>query len=211
VSENRAAEVRSRCLLAKGYQELGRYADAHMELDRARALAPECGDRYVASTMDFRGNVLLREKEFAEALACFRIALEINERLGLDRAIALQSMMVGRALTGLARYDEALAAFERSRALIEGSDFESLLPKLFVSKAKALAAKGDDAEAERALLAAVEHAGLTVPAADALAELSALAERRGDDDAVRGYRDQAAALYESMGVNPRTAAVLAVR
>ena len=209
LSGNAAAEVRCRCLLAKGYQELERYSDAHAELDRAQMLARECDDRFVASTADFVGNVLLREGKPGEALASFRVALEINERLGVERGTALQSMMVGRALTAIGRYDEALTAFARSRSLLEGSDSESLLPKLFVSTAKALSASGDDAEAERTLSMAVELAGTTVPGAEALAELSALAERRGDQDALLGYRVRAAELYEHMGVNPRTAGVLA--
>jgi tetratricopeptide (TPR) repeat protein len=209
LSENRAAEVRCRCLLAKAYQELERYSDAHAELDRAQVLARECDDRLIASTADFLGNVLLREGKPGEALARFRVALEINERLGVERGIALQSMMVGRALTGLGRYDEAQAAFDRSRTLIEGSDSESLLPKLHMSTARALAAAGDDAGAERTLSRVVELAGTTVPGAEALAELIVLAERRGDGDAVRSYRARAAELYENMGVNPRTAAVLA--
>lgn len=209
VSGNAPAEVRSRCLLAKAYQELGRFSDAHAELDRARALAASCGDRLVASTADFTGNVLLRESRFDEALASFRVALRINEQLGLPRAIALQSMLVGRALTGLGRYDEALAAFDRSRSILADGPARSLLPKLFVSTAKTLSAMGDLAAAERELLAAVDTAGATVPGAEALAELSTLAARRGDADAELGYRRQAVALYDSMGVSPRTAAFLA--
>ncbi|MFI9382454.1 tetratricopeptide repeat protein [Kutzneria sp. NPDC052558] len=212
LSGNKLGEVRCRCQLAKGYQERGWYDRAHAELDRAPALAPG-GDegRFLASTLDFRGNVLLRQGRAGEALDCFRTALEINERLGPVRAVALMSLLVGRALTALGRYDEAMAAFERSRVMIEGSDFESLLPKLLVSRAKALSAKGDDVEAERTLLLAVDRAGPTVPAADALAELSALAERRGDRDAVRDYLDQAVELYKSMGITPRAAEVLAAR
>ncbi|MEV6603175.1 tetratricopeptide repeat protein [Kutzneria sp. NPDC051319] len=208
LSGNSAAEVRCRCLLAKAYQELERYSDAHVELDRARELA-RGDDRLTASTADFLGNVLLREGKPAEALASFQASLAVYERLKVERGTALQSMMVGRALTALGRYDEALAAFDRSRRLIEGSDSESLLPKLFVSTAAALSAKGDIAEAEQALSRVVELAGMTVPGAAALAELSALAERRGDDAAVRSYRARAVELYEGMGVNPRTAAVLA--
>ncbi|MGW0521276.1 tetratricopeptide repeat protein [Crossiella sp. NPDC003009] len=198
-----AHEVRCRCLLAKAYQELGRFAEAHEQLGRARELAEGCGERLLASTEDFTGNVLLRQGKPAEALVRFRIALEINERLGRVRGTAMLSMMVGRALGALGEHEEALAAFARARSLVAGTDAESILPKILLSTAGVLAAAGADQDAERAFAEALEIAEqreATAPAADALLGLAELAERRGERESGLGFRRRAAALFQRMGV-----------
>ncbi|MGO1055516.1 NB-ARC domain-containing protein [Crossiella sp. CA198] len=205
---NAGYEARCRCLLARAYQELGRFAEAHEHLDRARELAADW-DRLLASVEDFTGNVLLREGRAEEALARFRAALEINERLGLTRGTALQSMLVGRALGALGRYEEASLAFARSRDLLAGTDATSILLKVQLSAAVVLAASGADQAAEHAyaeVLATAGERGATAPAADALLGLAELAERRADRAAGIEFRQRAAAIFERMG-SPRAATI----
>ncbi|GAA2808767.1 tetratricopeptide repeat protein [Crossiella cryophila] len=208
---NAGFEARCRCLLAKAYQELGRFAEAHEHLDRARELAGDW-DRLLGSVEDFTGNVLLREGRAEQALGRFRTALEINERLGLTRGTALQSMMVGRALGALGRYEEALLAFGRSRELLAGTDATSVLLKVQLSAAVVLAASGADRAAEHAyaeVLATAEERGATAPAADALLGLAELAERRADRAVGVEFRERAAGMFERMG-SPRAATIARV-
>jgi tetratricopeptide (TPR) repeat protein len=205
-SGNPLAEARCRCLLAKAYQELGRYADAHAQLDIARGLPVT--ERLEASIEDFTGNVLMREEDNEGALARFEIALAINERLEMVRGTALQSMLCGRVLGRLGRRDEAVAAFERARALITGTDAESLLPKLLVS----LAAVQDDTTAESTLSEALElteSGGFLVVAAKACTALAELSGRRGDVEAELAYRNRSAEIIARMdNGTPRTARIL---
>jgi tetratricopeptide (TPR) repeat protein len=209
LSGNAAAEARCRCLLAKAYQELERYELAHEQLDRARELA-EGAERLLASTWDFTGNVCLRQDRFAEALGWFERALDINRRLGQVRGTAMQSMMVGRALGKLGRFDDALGQLASAREHAERPEAEaaSMIPKILLSTGIVLADAGRHDEAERELLAAVDHAerlGNIAVAADALIELARQADRRQDAVAADRYRERAVALYERMG-SPRATA-----
>lgn len=205
-SGNVAAEARARCLLAKAYQELERYGDAHAQLDRAREIA--VGDRMMASTYDFTGNVHLRQSEFEVALGWFERALEINSELALPRAMGLMTTFIGRALGKLGRVDEALAAFGRARELVESAEAHSLVPKILLSATRVLAEAGLAAEAEEQGAAAIKHAresGASAVEADVLVLLAGVAERRGESGVE--YRKAAAAAFERMG-SPRAALVL---
>lgn len=211
LSGNVAAEARCRCLLAKAYQELENYSAAHALLDRARELALDCDERLVASTYDFTGNVHLRQGEDDIALGYFRRALEINERLGLARGTALQSMLTARALGGLGEFDESLALLGRARAIAESAGAQSLLPKISLSTAHVLRKAGQTAGAEQALRETVLVAGQlghTAVEADALRAVAELLERQGNTEAALESRRRAARAYEKMG-SPHAARILA--
>jgi tetratricopeptide (TPR) repeat protein len=189
-------EARCRCLLAKAFQELERYDEAHAELVRARELVVDGPERFTASTYDFTGNL------------CLRQALAINRRLGLVRGTALQSTLAARALGSLGRFDEALELLTAARDLVVGGPAAVLLPKILAGTGTVLAAAGRAEEAERALLEAVEHAetlGNTADAADALITLAESGGARADE-----YRQRAVGLLERMG-SPRAARLIAGR
>jgi tetratricopeptide (TPR) repeat protein len=201
---NVAAEIRCRCLLAKGHQDNSRYGEANAELSAARDLVERLGDdRLFASVLDFAGNVLLRQQDYQSALRNFRDALAINERLERSRGIALMSLLVGQALLGLDRYDEALASLASARELIEPMDGEhGVLGWILLSTARVCFAAGRDRQCDEALRATLDLAqrhGEWVSEADALELAADLALRRGDRPAERQYLQRAAARHAAMG------------
>lgn len=201
-------EARCRCLLAKAFQELERYADADAELRRARELVADGPERFTASTFDFTGNLCLRQGDAEAALDWFTRALAINRRLGLVRGTALQSALAARALGVLGRFDEALELLTTARDLVAGGSAEVLLPKILTTTGAVLVKADRVGEAERILLDAVDRAGEqgnTADAVDALIALAELGGARSDE-----YRDRAVELLERMG-SPRAARVLAGR
>jgi tetratricopeptide (TPR) repeat protein len=211
IAEHVEAQARCRCLLAKAYQEVEDYHRAGEELARARELAHGLGERLVASTYDFTGNLALREKRFDEALAWFQKTLEINRRLGLGRGTAMQTLHVGRALAGLGRRDKALAHFEDARRLATEVGADRVVAKAMFGMAKVLTDSGREGEADR-VLAEVGDRAEALGLADVLAEVAglraALARRRGDEPAAEQYVRAEVAAYERMG-SPRAARVLA--
>jgi tetratricopeptide (TPR) repeat protein len=206
-----AAEARCRCLLGKAYQELERYSEAHVELDRARELAAGCDELVLASAYDFTGNLWLREKRPDVALDWFRKSLEINIRRGTGRGTAMQTWFVGRALGALGRVDEATMTFADASRLARAAEAANLVPRILLDTAGVLIDVGRLAEAERALAEAHALAvefKLTAIRADVSKARGVLAERLGDVQLARTYRRQAAAEYGSMG-SPRAARLLA--
>jgi tetratricopeptide (TPR) repeat protein len=205
------AQARCRCLLAKAYQEVEDYHRAGRELARAQELAHGRGERLVASTYDFTGNLALREKRFDEALAWFQKTLEINRRLGLGRGTAMQTLHVGRALAGLGRRDKALAHFEDARRLATEVGADRVVAKAMFGAAKVLTDSGREDAADR-ILAEVGDRAEALGLADVLAEVAglraALARRRGDEPAAEEYVRAEVAAYERMG-SPKAARVLA--
>ncbi|WP_091453528.1 NB-ARC domain-containing protein [Actinokineospora iranica] len=203
-----AAEVRCRCLLAKGLQETDRHDDAAKHLARARELARD--DRLRASTYDFSGNLALRTGRFSDALDWFTSALEINRALGLARGTALQTLFVGRALTRLARHDEAGATLRTALRLAEAADEPVVRAKALIALADLGAGAGDLAAAEAALADAADLATALDNTA-LLAEVAVLraraAHRGGDTAAAARHRAEAIAAFERMG-SPRAARLL---
>jgi tetratricopeptide (TPR) repeat protein len=199
-------EARCRCLLAKAFQELERFDDAHAELARARELVADGPERFTASTYDFTGNLCLRRGDPEAALGWFDQALAINRRLGLERGTALQSTLAARALSELGRQDEALELLATARDLVTGGSAAALLPKILATTGAVLTAAGEPEAAARTLIEAVEQADALGNTADAVDALLMLA-RSGAPEA-DGYRQRAIQLLERMG-SPRAARLLA--
>ncbi|PWW60474.1 tetratricopeptide repeat protein [Actinokineospora spheciospongiae] len=199
-------EARCRCLLAKAFQELERFDEAHAQLRRAQELVDDVPERFAASVFDFTGNLCLRQGDPETALTWFRRALAINRRLGLVRGTALQSALAARALGRLGRVEEALALFAEARDLVTGGPAAVLLPKILAGTGAVLAAAGRVDEARRALLDAVGQAVEEGNTADATDALISLADLGGPD--ADAHRGQAVRLLEQMG-SPRAARLIA--
>ncbi|PPK60540.1 NB-ARC domain-containing protein [Actinokineospora auranticolor] len=203
-----AAEARCRCLLAKAYQELERFDAAAAELDRAREVAQD--ERLRGSVHDFTGNLALRTGHFDEALRWFREALDINVRLGRARGTAMQTLFVGRALAGLGRAPEALAAFDEAARLAVAAGADSVVAKSLLATATAYAAGGRPDEAEGAA-ARAEEIAVRLDNSALRAEIHLLraeiALSQGDPAAREAHLAAAAAAYERMG-SPKAARLL---
>lgn len=209
LDENTAAEVRCRCLLAKGLQEFGRHDEAARHLSLARSAAD--GDRLRASTYDFSGNLALRMGKPAEALDWFTRALRINQDLQLARGTALQTLFVGRALTRLGRHDEAAATLRLAAELAQAAAEPAVHAKALIAIADLNTRTGQAAAAAAALTAAAELAAETDNTA-MLADVALLRARAarasGDSAATAHHRDEAIRAFERMG-SPLAARILA--
>jgi tetratricopeptide (TPR) repeat protein len=94
---------------------LGRNAEAHEHLDRARGLFESLGDRiYAAQVDETRARVLLAQERAAEAERLVRVAAEVFERAGEHALLAEALTTRARALARLERFTEARADFERA-------------------------------------------------------------------------------------------------
>jgi DNA-binding SARP family transcriptional activator len=102
-----AAESRSRRFLGFAYADLGRFADAHLHLDRALALAPDPIDR--AWTEHYRDLTFGLQGDKVAALEAARSALELFRAAG---DVAGEAM----ALSDLAWYSGQLGAAESALA-----------------------------------------------------------------------------------------------
>lgn len=209
LDEHAAAEARCRCLLAKGLQELGRHDDAGKQLALARELADD--DRLRASTFDFSGNLALRTGHYDDALDWFTQALGINQRLGLPRGTALQTLFVGRALTRLERHDDAATTLRTAVELARAAGAPVVHAKALIAVADLSTRTGDSAAADAALTAAAGlAAGIdnTAMLADVALLRARAARARGDAAAATRYRAEAIAAFERMG-SPLAARLLA--
>lgn len=201
-SANKAAEARTRCQLARALQLSERFADAHVHLTAARALASDLDDRLFASTLDFTGNVCLAEGDYATALTYFRQALDINQKLGRQRGTALLSWLTGQSLAKLGRTAEALDTLKQASALMLAADAASLVPKVVLSIGELLLDTDQVEEAGAAANEARELArasGLTAAEADALVLVARVARRSGDVDAERTALRAAESAFATMG------------
>jgi tetratricopeptide (TPR) repeat protein len=211
---NLRAEARVRCLLAKGCQEKKNYGDAHKHLDIARDLAARSGDTWlIASTMDFTGNVQLRQGEHAAALASFEQSLALHEELDppRPRGVAMQSMMVGRALGKLGRVDEAVVALERARGLATTINDTALLAKILLSSGRVFLDADRDAESTAVLheaLAIARSEARAAVEADTVLLLARLARRGRNAALADEYFQQATDAYQKMG-SPEAASAYA--
>lgn len=97
---------------------LERWDQARAELDQARALAVELGDRpQNALAINDIGWLCIQQERFAEAVAALRQALPLSRGIDTGRAEGLVEGNLCRAYTGLGEYQEALVHGERSLSL----------------------------------------------------------------------------------------------
>ncbi|MGW1680509.1 NB-ARC domain-containing protein [Saccharopolyspora sp. NPDC002376] len=103
------AEARMRSLRGQLLMECEELDEADVECAQAVSAAEGAGHRRIlASALEFQGKVLHAREEFAAAVENFERARQLNEQLGQQRGMALQEYLIGKSLSGLERYDEAL-------------------------------------------------------------------------------------------------------
>jgi tetratricopeptide (TPR) repeat protein len=128
--------------------------------------------------------------------------LAINERLGNQRGIALQSQFCGRCLGRLGRGAQALAAFDRAAELIAQFDDARAASHIAYSRAEVLISLGADAEAVSSLHDALDFAaglGQTMLLARPLELLADIARRLGDRRTEHRYVERVVALHRHSG------------
>ncbi|TDD57669.1 tetratricopeptide repeat protein [Kribbella antibiotica] len=210
LSQDKWAETRSRCYRSRGWTEQGDFGQADDDIRLALELSSVIKDPMLhASVLDFEGQLRLREGRAEEALACFSESLRINQQLGDQRGIALQSQFCGRSLGLLGRNDEALVLLAEALRLIRPFEDHRAESKTLYSTARVLRALDRKDEAVAALTDALTLAAelgktsLVVPPLELLAEL---AKQAADEAAEAGYLRKLQEIFASSG-DPRVANV----
>lgn len=201
------AEARMRTLLVRLRTEREDFAAAHAEAGRARQVAQRAGHRRaLASALEFHGLLHLAEQQPESAIPLFEQARELNEQLGLPRAVALQEYLLGRALVRSGRPVDGLEQLAAALQRLQDFPRDRRTPeRIRVAMGRAHQQLGDHAEAVR-LLREAEGAGRQRRASFDLAEpLELLAEslvRSGDVEQAKGDLGEALEILERAH-NPR--------
>ncbi|GAA5055029.1 NB-ARC domain-containing protein [Nocardia callitridis] len=199
---DRAAEARMLCLRARAFWESGDFVAAEADLGRATESSRAENGPLFASVLDFVGQNNFQQGRYDNALESFEQSLAINERLGDERGIALQSQFRGRCLGKLGRGTQALVAFDRAARLIVPFDDARTASRIAFSRAKVQIALGQRQEAVASLHAARDFAaelGQSMLLADPLELLADIASGIEAPDVVRGYVEQVVQLHRQSG------------
>jgi tetratricopeptide (TPR) repeat protein len=209
---HRDAEARMRIQLAWAFVELGRFDDAHHQLDRAnRAVPASSRSQLRGSVREFTGACYLNEGNYDLALDALAEAREVAVGLKNDRAVALQDYFIGSALIGKGEYAAALEALRPALDTMRRSDVDDqmFVGRLLLRIGQATRQSGDVDDAEAALQEGLEvlvRLGMRVEEAETYEELAAVAEARNDAKTASAQRQRAQAIYRALG-HPRAGAV----
>jgi tetratricopeptide (TPR) repeat protein len=197
------AQSRLRMQLAIGYLNAGRQQDASREVALALELAEREGDlASVATALRQLGRISRAQGDPGAALPYFRRALDAESALGRRRGEALAHRRIGEALTDLARYEEAVAAFATSATIMAELGLALELARVRTVQAVPTLALAQVDEAARLLDAAlpvVAEAGSPDYIADVLLLSADVAAHRGDRQQAQDHLKAAEAAYTRLG------------
>ena len=203
------AEARMRTQLAWAFVELGRFTDAHDEVDRANRIVRSSANlQLIGSVREFTGTCYLKEGKLDAALEALAEAREIGVRIGNDRAVALEDYFIGWALIEKRDPHAALTRFARALETMRAADDQMFVGRLLMRTGQATLQTGDVDGAEAALDEALEvlvRLGLPVEQAETYEQLAAVAEARHDEKTAAVQRERAQAIYRALG-HPRAGA-----
>jgi tetratricopeptide (TPR) repeat protein len=192
--------------LARAFIDLADFTRAHSELERSEKAAEGSSNvRLHASIRECVGICALSEGKDERALRVFREARAMFEGFGGLRGMAIQDYFIGRALTSLGRYDEAVGALEEALECMRKIDDRLFVGRILLRLAQAIRREGRLDEAEAVLadgLGVLAPLGMRLEEAESHEELAAIAEARRDAAAAADHRERAQAIYRSIG-HPR--------
>jgi len=117
---DRRMESRMRVQLAFGLMGQDRLAEADEQFGLGLEAARAAGhDQSIATALESLGLLCLNRGDFERAAELLAEARTSAERAGDPRALALLEHHVGRALSGLGRFDEATGQFDRAFAAFQ--------------------------------------------------------------------------------------------
>ncbi|MEA2495718.1 MAG: hypothetical protein QOJ29_3629 [Thermoleophilaceae bacterium] len=205
------AETRLRTQLAWAFVELGRFGEAHDELDRAnRAVVTSTNLQLQGSVREFTGSCYLKEGKYEPALEAFEQAREVFVRLRKQRAVALQDYFIGWAKIGKGDHAGALQTLRRALDTMRRVDDQMFVGRVLLRIGQATVQQGHADAAQEALdegLAVFQALGMPVEEAETLEQLAAVADARNDHKTAAARRERAHAIYRSLG-HPGSGAVL---
>lgn len=206
MEEATAGGARLRSLLSRPLLDLGENDRAGEQLRRAVELA-EATDRLDlrASVQEFLGRYL-EVVDPSEAAAAYRRSLELNERAGETRGIALATFFLGRALDARGDHAEAMVLLRQAQRDLENRVEPDLRMAARVKAAIGVAhghlgdtgqAIHDLREAIRELAAVTDGMQYEAEARVRLADVAG--EAGGQEELVRKCLSRAADIYEALG------------
>ena len=179
------------------YARLGRFDEARDWLERSKAICRELGIAYGLAEAHMAGaamELLAGEPEAAERE--LREGIEVAQRMGASRYVALYRSQLAHVLVGQGRGDEASAELEQARELY------GAVPIWLSAHARVLARRGETQEAvalaRQAAEAMVANDDLTVRA-DTLTHLAEVLRLHGDAAGAADALSEAIALHEEKG------------
>ena len=202
---NRKMEARMHVQLAFGLMGQDRLADAEREFEAGLAADRAAGhDQGLATALESFGLLCLGREQFERAAELFAEARTVAERAGNPRALALLEHHSGRALSGLGRFEEANAQFDRALAL-----FHDLSTRDEYNEGRVLMSRGESAlrsgrpEQAREVLAAAARIMIAEKSLVMQAQVAVLrawyARESGDLLAEREFLVQAQNLHTQTG------------
>ncbi|MER7875894.1 NB-ARC domain-containing protein [Streptomyces solisilvae] len=201
-----AAEARLRSLLSRPLLDLGENDRAGAELERAAALAEAAGDLVVhASVLEFLGRYQdLHEP--SRSVETYQLSLELNERAGESRGVAIAAFFLGCAQDARGDHTEAMVTLRRARQdfAVRQEPDRRMAARVGAAIGVVHDHLGETEEAVRELREAIrvlgEEEDATHYEAQAREQLADIAGRTGEcEDLVREHLRRAVEIYEATG------------
>ena len=146
---NLGLERRMSFYLARSYALVGRLDEARELLSHSRAVAEDLGERFGVASSDWAaGEVALLEGDKPGAVRAYTAALEFFQSVDDKSYISTVSAELAHALLDVGDVDGALEHAALSRATAAEDDLTAQVPWR-TARARALARRGEFAEAER--------------------------------------------------------------
>ncbi|WNF25529.1 tetratricopeptide repeat protein [Streptomyces sp. C11-1] len=201
-----AAEARLRSLLSRPLMDLGEYAAARSQLERAQACAEVSGDLVVrASVQEFSGRYW-DQRDPVRAMEAYRGALELNTAANEGRGAAIASYFLGCAQDAAGNPAEALDTLRGAHEQLIAREDPRMAARVRMAIGLVHNRLDETEEAVRSLSEAAEvlrAQEATHYEAQALVALADIEQRtQGDPRRVRGHLERALAIFEAGG-SPR--------
>lgn len=204
---DRRAEMRMLTQLGSAYFAVRDNTRALRSFTESGRVAAEIGDELgQQSAWEWRGFIHEARHEYAAMLQCLLTSREFAMSLpdeSRPRALALSDMHVGRALTNLHRFSEAIERLRTAEEYFTARPTESAnVAKTLTTLGQAILGSGRAADALPVLRRALEMFGVREAPSWQVELLGAIAgafEQLGDQASAEEYRTRASAMETSLG------------
>lgn len=206
-SGDNLAEGRARSVLALVHWSLGNFDEALGQANRAIALLRETDDiTNYAFAITARAGILHTLQQYPEALAGYREASEIFDRLDYNMGRARALSGIGSAWLALGNLDEARRCHEESLRLAIETDHGIAMSRAWNDLGEVAAAQGEDEKAIEFHSRALEiraSRGYRQAETTSLLHLGRLFQRQEDSARAREVLQDGLATAEAIGARPK--------
>jgi tetratricopeptide (TPR) repeat protein len=196
------AEARTRSQLGRALLDLGDFEGAARELAAAeRLMRASSNEALAASIIEWTGVLESDRGNYPEAIAAFKRARAIFQKVGETRGVALQDYHLGRSLDLAGRHREAIARLQQAAAGVNRGSDSLTLGRILLRLGEAYRSLGDVDRATPILeeAAVVMHEiGASFYEALARESLARVARSRGAESLAREHLLEALAIYKQL-------------